>query len=174
MIDEDFFCYNHVPQKLQPCVPELQAVYTRATTGDTRCRRGCNRHGQCYNRCPASCKRHNGKLQTWWVTMPAMVTMPARGAATMAASCWNHLLFVLRPAKNFATFRRRRSMVLLEPAKFLLQLTFFVFLVAQIVILLEHSAAKSTTTVSWRRRRRASMGCASCWNRLWPQAPLGF
>ena len=68
-----FICYNLVPQKLQPCVPELQAVYIRATTGDARRQRGCNRHGP-------RCKRHNGKLQTWWITMPA------RGAASMVAS----------------------------------------------------------------------------------------
>ncbi|KAM3214281.1 hypothetical protein ACQJBY_066635 [Aegilops geniculata] len=64
--------------------PELQPetpIAGKAATG-TR---------QCYNRCPASCKRHNGKLQTWWVTMLVMATMPARGAATMlrrvVASC---------------------------------------------------------------------------------------
>lgn len=31
-----FFCYNHVLQKLQPCAPELHAVYT----GDAHRRRG--------------------------------------------------------------------------------------------------------------------------------------
>ncbi|KAF7091483.1 hypothetical protein CFC21_094057 [Triticum aestivum] len=60
---------SHGTLELQPETPTTG----KAATG-TR---------QCYNRCPASCKRHNGKLQTWWVIMLVMATMPARGAATM-------------------------------------------------------------------------------------------